>query len=163
MSLLYDSNFLTALSFVIFFAILWYYGVHTLLGRMLDDRAEKIRAELDRARELREEAQRQFAELERKRAEVDDLAAEIVEKARTDGEAMAAKAKDDIAAMVARRLKTAEEQISLAEAQAVEAVKARAIEVAVAAATEVMRAGMNASIANRMIDEGTEKVAGQLH
>ncbi|MEM9781322.1 MAG: ATP F0F1 synthase subunit B [Pseudomonadota bacterium] len=163
MSLLYDSNFLTALSFAIFLGILYYAGVHRFLGKMLDDRADKIRADLDRARELREEAQGKFAEIERKRAEVDTIAEEIVTKAKADAEAAAAKADEDLKDSVARRLKAAEEQIALAEQQAVRQVQARAVEVAVAAAAAVLSEKMSDAAAGKLVDSAIKEVGQQLH
>ncbi|MEM6974181.1 MAG: ATP F0F1 synthase subunit B [Pseudomonadota bacterium] len=162
-SLFYDSNFLTAASFAIFLGILYYAGVHRLLFKMLDDRADKIRADLDRARELREEAQARFAEIERKRAEVDTIAEEIVTKARADAEAAAAKAEEDIQLSVARRLKAAEEQIALAEAQAVRQVQSRAVEVAVAAAGAVIAENMDKDASGLMIDSAIAEVGARLH
>ena len=46
MSLLYDSHFVVAISFVLFFGLLAYLGVHKFLGRALDQRADRIREEL---------------------------------------------------------------------------------------------------------------------
>ena len=56
MALLQNTTFVVGISFVCFFGLLWYLGVHKLILGMLDARAEKIRGELDEARELREEA-----------------------------------------------------------------------------------------------------------
>ena len=159
----YDSNFLTALSFLIFIGILWYAGVHRLLGKALDDRADKIRAELDRARELREEAQAKFAEIERKRAEVDQIADEIVAKAKADAESAAAKAKEDLEISIERRKKAAVEQIEMAEQAAIRQVQARAVEVAVAAAAEVMKARMTDQTADALIDGAIADVGNRLH
>lgn len=163
MSLLYDSDVLTTLAFLFFIGILLYYGVFSALTRKLDERAGRIRTELDRARELREEAQRKFAEFERKRGEVDEEAQAIVDKAKRDAEAAARKAKDDIAESVDRRLKAAQEQLSMAEEKAVREVQSKAVEVAVAAAAAVMRERMNGDIAGRLIDQSVEKVGAQLH
>lgn len=163
MSLLYDSNVLTTLAFLVFVGILLYYGVFGFLTRKLDERAERIRSELDRARELREEAQRRFAEVERKRAEVDEVAKDIVEKARRDAEAAAEKAKSDIAEQFERRVKAAEEQLAMAETKAVREIQSRAVRVAVEAAAAVMRERMNDEIAGRMIDRSIETVGARLN
>ncbi|MGF1554331.1 MAG: ATP F0F1 synthase subunit B [Paracoccaceae bacterium] len=163
MSLLYDSNVLTLLAFLVFVGILAYYGVFRLLARKLDERAERISAELERARQLREEAQKRFAEFERQRGEVEGETREIVDKARRDAEAAAEKAKEDLKHSVDRRLKAAEEQIATAETKAVREVQSRAVAVAVEAAATVMRERMNDDIAGRMIDRSIETVGARLN
>ncbi|MEL6198424.1 MAG: ATP F0F1 synthase subunit B [Pseudomonadota bacterium] len=163
MSLFYDSNFLTVLSFAIFAGILWYFGVHKMLGKALDDRAERIRGELDRARALREEAQKKFAEIERKRAEVDGIAEEIVTKAREDAEAAAKVAKEDLAIAVERRLRAAEEQITMAEQSAMRAVHSQAVKVAVAAAADVMKTRMTDEVAGALVDRSVAEVGARLN
>jgi len=78
MSIFQDSHFVVGLSFVLFFVLLAYLGVHKFLGRALDQRADRIREELDEVRRLREEAQAVFAEFERKHREVETQTGEIV-------------------------------------------------------------------------------------
>ncbi len=75
-----------------------------MIGKMLDQRAEGIKNELDEARALRDEAQAILASYERKQKEVQEQADRIVEAARKDAEAAAAQAKEDLAKSVARVL-----------------------------------------------------------
>ncbi|MEL6768959.1 MAG: ATP F0F1 synthase subunit B [Pseudomonadota bacterium] len=163
MSILLDSNVVNLVAFLLFFAILYYYGVHKMLFSMLDARAERIREELDEARRLREEAQRTFAEFERKRGDVDQQVAEIVEHAKKEAENAAVRAKDELEATVERRLRGAEEQIAMAEASAVREVKDKAVAVAVAAAREIMQQNMSDETVGRLTDEAIQKVGEQLH
>ena len=44
-----------ALAFVVFVAGLGYIGVHKIIGKSLDDRAARIKADIDEARKLRDE------------------------------------------------------------------------------------------------------------
>src|SRR6056297_1595261 len=105
MPIYYDSNVVVLISFVLFFAILGYYGVHKLIFKTLDDRAARIRSELDEARRLREEAQATFAEFERRQKDVATQADDIVARAREEAEIAAEKAREDLKVSVARRLK----------------------------------------------------------
>jgi F-type H+-transporting ATPase subunit b len=82
MSLLNDSYFVVGLSFFLFFGLLVYLGVHKFLALKLDERSDRIRAELDEVRRLREDAQATFAEFERKQREVQGQADEIVAHAK---------------------------------------------------------------------------------
>ncbi|MEM7499004.1 MAG: ATP F0F1 synthase subunit B [Pseudomonadota bacterium] len=163
MSILLDSNVVNLIAFLLFFAILYYYGVHKMLFAALDARAERIRGELDEARRLREEAQRTFAEFERKRGDVDQQVEEIVEHAKKEAENAAARGKEELEATVERRLRGAEEQIAMAEASAVREVKDKAVAVAIAAAREVMQKNMSDETAARLTDEAITKVGERLH
>ena len=163
MSLLNDSYFVVALSFVLFFGLLAYLGVHKFLAAKLDDRADRIREELDEVRRLREEAQATFAEFERKQREVQGQADEIVAHAKHEAEQAAEIAKADLAASIERRLKGADEQIAMAEASAVREVRDRAVQVAIAAAAEVMASQMTVERADALVDDAIKNVGERLH
>jgi F-type H+-transporting ATPase subunit b len=163
MSLLNDSHFVVGLSFFLFFALLAYLSVHKFLAAKLDERAERIRAELDEVRRLREDAQATFAEFERKQREVQGQADEIVAHAKLEAEQAAKIAMADLAASIERRLKGADEQIGMAEANAVREVRNRAVQVAVAAAAEVITSGLTADKADALIDNAIKSVGERLH
>jgi len=158
-----NSNLVVAISFILFFGILYYVGVHRKLGAALDARSERIRADLDQARRLREEAQKTFAEFERKRLEVEGQASEIIEHAKLEAERAAERAKLDIKEAVDRRLRSADEQIAMAEASAIAEVRNRAVQVAVAAAADVMKKRMPAKKADALVGESIEAVGKRLN
>ena len=163
MSLFHDSHFVVAVAFVLFVVLLGVLGVHKLLAGMLDQRADRIRSELDEARRLREEAQATFADFERRSREVQGQADEIVAHAKAEAERAAEIAKADLAASIERRLKAADEQIGMAEASAIREVKDKAVQVAIAAAAEVMAARMTTEKANTLIDDSIKAVGDRLH
>ncbi len=163
MSLLQDSHFVVGISFFLFFGLLAYLGVHKFLGRALDQRADRIREELDEVRRLREEAQAIFAEFERKHREVETRVGEIVAHAKAEAEQAAEHAKADLAASIERRLRGADEQIAMAEANAVREVRDRAVQVAIAAAAEVMAARLTAGKADALVDDAIRSVGERLH
>lgn len=163
MAIFYDSYFVVALSLFLFLALLAYLGVHKFLAGKLDERADRIRAELDEVRKLREDAQATFAEFERKQREVAGKADEIVAHAKLEAEQAAEKAKADLADSIERRLKAADEQIAMAEASAVREVRDRAIQVAIAAAAEVMAARLGDAKADDLIDQAIERVGERLN
>jgi len=158
-----DTNIVVSISFVIFVAILLYFGVPKLLASMLDKRSAVIKAELDEARALREEAQTILATYERKQTEVKDQAESIIAHAKAEAELAAAAAQEELKLSIARRLKAADEQISSAEAAAVKQVRDRAVSIAVAAAAEVIRGKMTKAQAEAMIEKSIDEVATKLH
>ncbi|MFD0978883.1 F0F1 ATP synthase subunit B [Tropicimonas aquimaris] len=158
-----NTNFVVLIAFLVFIGILVYFKVPGMLGKMLDNRAETIRSELDEARALREEAQTILAEFERKQKDVAEQAELIVTQAKADANAAAKQAKIDLEKSIARRLQAAEDQIASAEASAVKEVRDTAISVAVAAAADVLAKGMSDADATAMIDESIKVVEAKLH
>ena len=158
-----NTNFIVLLAFILFIAILLYMKVPSKIAGMLDARAEGIRSDLDEARALREEAQSLLASYERKQKEMQEQADRIVANARAEAERSAQTSKDEIAASIARRLASAEEQLESARAAAVKDVQNRAVTVAVAAAKDVIGQQMDASRANALIDESIATVKEKMH
>jgi len=163
MGFLHNTEIVVGIGFVIFVAVLLYYKVPAMIARKLDERAVRIRAELDEARALRDEAQSLLASYERRQREVKTQAEGIVTAAKAEAEKAAAAAKEDIRRSVARRMQTATEQIAAAEQAAVRQIKDRAVAVAVAAAADVLKGGMKADDANRLIDAAIDEVGAKLH
>lgn len=123
---------------VVFIGVLIYLKVPGMAVAALDKRAEKIRAELDQARRLREEAEALLKEYERKRGEAESEAAAIVAQAKREAGALAEEARVRIEDYVVRRTKAVEARIAQAEQQAVTEVRSRAIDVATAAASRIL-------------------------
>lgn len=160
---LHNTDFVVLIAFLLFAGVIVYLKVPGMIGGLLDKRAEGIRADLDEARALREEARKVLAEYERRHKEVQATADRIVVKAREEAEAAAEQAKADIAASVKRRLDAAEGQIEAAEAAAVRAVRERAVAVAVSAAAEVLAGQMTKADSNRLIDEAIAEAGSRLN
>ncbi|MBK1635511.1 F0F1 ATP synthase subunit B [Rhodovulum adriaticum] len=159
---LFNTNFVVLISFLAFLAVLIYLRVPGKLMGMLDKRAEGIQKDLDEARALREEAQTILASYERKQKEVQEQAERIVDTARVEAEAAAAKGKADLTAAIERRLANADEQIEQAKAGAVKAVRDRAVIVAVAAARDVIAQQMTPQTSEKLVDQAIGEVQGKL-
>ena len=158
-----NTDFVVLLAFLLFVAVLVYFKVPGLLSGLLDKRAETIRAELEEARKLREEAQELRASFERKKADVKEQAERIVAKAKADAETAAKQARVDLEASIARRLRGAEDQIASAEAAAVREVRDTAIAVAISAAGDLITKNLGAEDAGKLIEESIATVDARLH
>ena len=158
-----NTNFVVLIAFLIFMGILVYFKVPGMIGGMLDRRAAQIRADLDEARALREEAQALLASYQRKQDEVKAQADRIVVHARQEAEQAAELAKADLARTIERRLKAAEDQIASSEAAALREVKDQAAAIAVAAAGDIIAKSLSAKDAGRLIDEAIATVDAKLH
>lgn len=129
-------------------------GLHKGIGKALDARADGIRENLDEAKRLREEAQALLASYQRKQAEAEEQAKNIVEQARRDAETMAEQARANLKEKLARRAEVAEAKIATAEAQVMSDVKARAVDLATAAAEKLIREEFKAADHNALIKDG---------
>ena len=158
-----NTNFIVLLAFLLFIGILLYLKIPGLLGGMLDKRAEGIRAELDEAKALREEAQTVLASYERKQREVAEQSQRIIDTAKEEASRAAEQAKEDLKTSVARRLAAAEDQIASAQAKVVKEVRDEAITVAVAAARDVIAKQMTAASGNALVDDAIAEVQAKLH
>ena len=133
-----DATFWAFIGLLIFLAVAVYMKVPGSIGKSLDTRAEKIRAELEEARRLREEAQQLLAEYQRKRKEAEKEAADIVEHAKREAALLVTEAKQKTEEYVGRRAALAEQKIGQAERDAISEVRAKAVDIAVEAARNVL-------------------------
>lgn len=158
-----NTDFIVTLAFLAFVGLLVYLKVPGKVGGMLDQRAASIRADLDEARNLRDEAKSLLASYERKQKEVQEQAKRIVASAKEEAAQAAVSAKAEIENSVARRLAGAEEQIAAAQSAAIKDIRNQAVTVAVGAAKDIIAKQMDATNANNLIDDAIEQVGAKLH
>ena len=159
----FEAETWVAIGFLFFVGLMLYVGVHRTIGKALDDRTARIKAELDEARKLRDEATALLAEYQRKRREAEGEAQEIVSGAKAEAERLAVEAKARIEEFVSRRTKMAETKIAQAEAQAAADVRVAAAEAAVAAAEKILRQETKGELASRLIARGIDDVGKKLN
>jgi F-type H+-transporting ATPase subunit b len=147
-----------AIAFCVFIALMVYLGAHTRVINGLDARQARIKAELDEAVRLREEAKSVLSEYQRKAREAEKEAADIIAGAAAEAERLAAEAKARMEDFVVRRTKMAETKIAQAEAQALADVRAAAADTAVAAAEKILAAAAKGKVAENLLARGIEDV-----
>jgi len=158
-----DPETWVAVAFVVLMGVFAWLGVHRTMLTALDHRSERIKAELDDARRLKDEAAKVLAEYKAKRATAEREADDIVTNARAEAERIAADAKIRMEDFVARRTKTAESKIALAEAQAVADVRAAAADAAVTAATTILSQSVKGQVADDLLAKGIAEVRQKLN
>jgi len=156
--MLFEPETWVALAFLVFVLGLGYIGVHRMLAKSLDERAGRIKAELDEARKLKDDAAQLLADYRRKRGEAESEAQEIIAGAKAEAERMAVEAKTRMEDFVARRTKMAEAKITQAEAQALADVRSAAADAAVAAAEKILAATAKGKVAENLLAQGIEDV-----
>jgi len=160
---MFEAEFWVAVAFVIFVAVLAYFQLHKLLIKGIDERRDRITAELDEARRLKEEAQALLAQYQQKQHEAEAEAQAILAGAKIEAERLAAEAQAKMEDFVARRTKMAESKISQAEAQALADVRAAAAEAAVAAAEAILTRTVKGKAADDLVAKGIAEVERKLN
>jgi F-type H+-transporting ATPase subunit b len=157
------AEFWVAVAFIAFVLVLLYYRVPKLLTKALDDRADAIRAELDEARRLREEAANLLADYQKKHRNAGAEAEAILDQAKREAEAFAAATRRSLTEMAERRAKQAEDKIARAETQAIDDVRAAAVDMAIAAAEKILREKAAGPAGASLIDQGIRDLKGRLN
>ena len=159
----YEPETWVAIAFVILLVVFGYLGVHRTLLTALDHRAERIKAELEDARRLKDEANKLLGEYKARSASAVRAAAVLMSSANAEAERIAAEAKTKMEDFVARRTKTAESKIAQAEAQAVADVRAAAANAAVTAASTILSQSVKGSVADELVGKGIAEVRSKLN
>jgi len=160
---LLEAEFWVAVGFFLFGGVLVYFGIPQKMLAALDSRGARIKAELDDAKRLRDEAEALLAQYRRKRQEAEREADEIIAGARAEAERVAAEAKARMEEFVARRSQVAEAKIAQAETQAVADVRAAAAEAAVAAAEKILTQSAKGEVADWLLNDGIRDVKAKLN
>ena len=158
-----DPTFWVAVGTTILVAFLIWRGVPKMVGKMLDDRADAIKNELDEAKRLRAEAEALLAEYKAKTSNAAQEAQAILDTAKASAERMATDARAQLAVQIERRAKMAEQKIAQAEAEAIAEVRAVATSVASTAAGVVIGKQMNEAKGDSLIDGAIRDLRAKLH
>lgn len=150
-----------ALAFIVFFVLfgrkLW--GAITAL---LDDRAAKIRAELDEAARLRTDAEAMLKDAQTRRDAAVAEAKQLLDGAKVEAARLAQAAADEAEAAARRREQMAMDRIAAAEKAAVDEVRTTAAEVATVAARQVIADGLSAEADGGLIDQAIAQLPAAL-
>jgi F-type H+-transporting ATPase subunit b len=158
-----DPETWVAIAFILLMIGFAWMGVHRTVLTALDHRAERIKAELDDASRLKDEAAKVLAEYKARRASAEREAADIIASANAEAERIASEAKAKMEDFVARRTKTAESKIALAEAQALADVRSAAADAAVTAASTILSQSVKGPVADDLLTTGIAEVRAKLN
>lgn len=158
-----DPTFWVAVGTVLFILVLIWRKVPGMVARMLDERAAGIKAELDEAKRLREEAEVLLKQYRAKTAGAQQEAQAIIDAAKASAERMAADARVQLQQQIERRGKMAEQKIAQAEAEAIAEVRAAATAAAGRAAAEVIGKHMTEAKGDELIDGAIRDLRTKLH
>lgn len=138
------------------FGVLYWLLSRRLLPRVsevLEERQQRISADLDRAQALRDESQAAMATYERTMAEAREGAQRVLADAQAENARVAAEQQAAFLAQSAQRVKAAEERIAAAKAEAMARVRDVAAEIAVEAVAKVAGVAAEPAAAAAAVDK----------
>lgn len=154
-------EFWLLVALIILIVLVWKpFRQHVLGG--LDARSDKIRAELEEAKRLHEEAKQLLAKHQRQLHEGESLAADIRSRASAETKRLEEQLRADFEQLVQRRTQLAEDRIAQEEARAVADVRARAAELAVATTRRLLTEKLGGEAAQRVMQSSIREVTQKL-
>ncbi len=163
MHLLAEPEFWVAVGFVAVIGLLLYVGAPRMVATMLDARAAGIKAELDEAKRLREEAAALLADYKRKAAAAEGEAQAIVTEAKAEAERFAAESRTALTVQIGRRAQLAQDKIAQAEAAAMAEIRHLAADAAAAAAERLIAARLDEKRAAALIGDSIKSLSAKLN
>lgn len=149
------------IALAILIAVIWKPLSRAIVGA-LDGHAGKVRAELDGAKRLREEAQSLLAEHKRQLAAGQEHARSISEHARREAERQAERHRAELEASLARRTEQALGRIAQEEARAVQDVRNQAATLAIRTTRRLLADQVDSDHAQVLVDRAIEEVGRKL-
>jgi F-type H+-transporting ATPase subunit b len=146
-----------AVGFIVFVALVWR-KVSAALGRMLDERSDKIRADLEEAQTLRDEALAELKAYQRLHRDAADEAKAIIKAAEATAERIQEAAATRAVLAVKRREEQATAKIKAAEVSMVAELRDRAASLAIATAVEIISAKLDEKSSLALVDKAAAEM-----
>lgn len=158
----HDPSFWVGLAFILAVAVI-YRPAAKAIASTLDERAAKIRVQIEEARKLREDAQALLAEYQRKQRDAMAEAEKIIANARAEAARLKVDAEKDLEHAIERRKQQAVDRIAQAEAQAIAQVRNTAVDVALAAAEKLIKGSLDAGKQQALADKAISELPARLN
>jgi F-type H+-transporting ATPase subunit b len=154
-------TYIVGLALLIFLGLVFWKG-RKAIANGLDHKIAQIRAEIEEASSLREEAERLFAENKKLAESASDEEKAIIVQAQEEAKRSQDTAIAAFEANAERRRAQAQSKIAQAEAEALRAVRAEAASVAILAAREVISSEMANAKADSSLDSAIDELPSRL-
>jgi F-type H+-transporting ATPase subunit b len=147
---------------LIILVVVIYKPVSRAIFGALDGHAAKVRAELEEAKRLREEAQSLLATHQRQRVSGEDQASAIVAHAKVETERQIERHRVELEASLRRRTEHALARIAQEEARALQDVRSYAATLAVRTTERLLRDQLDGEHAQALLDGAIQEVGRKL-
>lgn len=155
-------EFWVAVAFFLVFGLA-FRPVGRAMTAALDARSQKIRARIEEAQRLREDAQEMLVTYQRKQRDAMREAEDILAHAKAEAQRMAEQAARDLEETLKRRERMALDRIAQAEGQALQEVRNLAVDIAIAATRAIIAENLPAAKASALVDSAIKDLPGKLH
>ena len=162
MELFQEAEFWVGVAFLIFIGLLVWMKVPGVAMKVLDARADKIRAELAEAERLRKDAEQLLASIRARREDAERQAAELLANAEAEAKQLEVEAHARLEEQIRRRGEIAKAKIAQAESQAAAEVKSAAAELAIEAAASLLAKRAQGLKSDPLIDQAVGDLSAKL-
>jgi len=163
MEFLHDPENWIRIALVVFLLILVVMKVPGNLWKGLGATGDSVRAELDEAVRIRQEATDLLNSIKAQRHAAEAKAREIITLAEEQAAQMAKDARAKLEESIARREELAERKIAQAESQAAADVKAAAADLAAQLTETILRERLAKASSDPLVDKAIAEIPGRLH
>ena len=146
-----------AVGFVTFIALVWK-KAGAVLGAMLDERSNKIKTDLDEARELREAALDELHQFQRLHREASEEAKSILKTAEATAERIRENAGKAAEETIKRREQQATAKIKAAETAMINELRDKAASLAIASAAQIITSKLDNESGLSLIDDAASDI-----
>jgi F-type H+-transporting ATPase subunit b len=157
-----EAEFWVGVAFLIFIGLMVWMKVPGIAVKVLDARADKIRAELAEAERLRKEAEALLASIRARREAAEKQAAELLANAEVEARQLEAEAHARLEEQIRRRGEIAKAKIAQAETQAAAEVKSAAAELAIEAAASLLAKRAQGLKSDPLVDQAMGDLSAKL-
>ena len=163
MEMLHEPELWVAVGFALVIILLVWKGVPGMIGKMLDQRAAVITAELEEAKRLRAEAAALLADYQKRAKGAEAEARSIVAAATEEAAQFSKESRAALEAQIARRAAAAQDKIAQAEAQALNEIRGLAADTAVNAALKLIADRLDETRAKTLIADSIKGLGEKLN
>jgi F-type H+-transporting ATPase subunit b len=149
-----------ALSFLVVFLLLAKFGFPAI-KKGLQERADKIQADIDAAETAKAEATSKASEYEKKLADARSEAARIIEEARQDADAYRAEKRQAADAEIAQLKEQAQADVEASKAQAIGDLRGEVATLAIAAAEQVVGHSLDREANVALVEQFIDSVGAE--
>jgi F-type H+-transporting ATPase subunit b len=147
-----------ALAFAVLFFFMWKW-VLPRIGKLLEERRDKIQGDLERAEQTRTQAERELAEYRDQLAKARQESNGIIEEARTTAERLRAEIQSRAEREAAATVAKAQDEIRAERDRVFQELRGEIGEIAVELAGRVVGASLDATAHQRLIDDYIDQVS----
>lgn len=150
------------ISFILFGFVAYKFGWPAFL-RLLDNRIDTIRNDIETAENLRVEAQELLAQYERKQRDAKEEADRIVKQAKDHAMKIKKQAEADLDEAMQRREDQLAVRLKRMEEEAMQEIRGYASELAVKATIEIINEKFDKSANSKLLEKSIKDISGQLN